>query len=208
MRDARKVLVVDDEDVVCRSYERVLTEAGYSVRTTTSGLSALEAVQEEPFDVLIADLRLPDINGLSVTRVAKRVSPNLQVIIITGYPTRESSDEATRIGVARFVEKPVAPDTLTAATAEAIAGISVRPAEPARQAEPAPLREEPPVVLPNPPRVEAPASRGWIRDAALLVAAPFLGLAYVIFLPFIGFAMVAALAFRSTKQWVGRWART
>ena len=71
-----------------------------------SGEAALQALQKEPFDLLIADKNLPGIDGLEVLRLARPTYPRLQAILVTGFPTPESREEATSLGVAAFVTKP------------------------------------------------------------------------------------------------------
>ena len=80
----KRVLIVDDESIVCDSYESVLTMAGFSVRTARSGRDALAACRNERFDVILADLKMPDMDGLEVTREVKKEFPQVQVLIITG----------------------------------------------------------------------------------------------------------------------------
>jgi len=117
----KRILVVDDESIVRDSYELALVEAGYDVRTVASGRDAIQACRTERFDVILADLKMPDMDGLEVARVVSRESPGVRVVIITGYPSRESAEQAARIGVSDYLEKPLSPERLSAATAAALA---------------------------------------------------------------------------------------
>ena len=118
---SKRVLVVDDEEIVRESYKLALTDAGYEVRTVPSGREAIQACRNEHFDVMLADIRMPDMDGLEVSRVIAREFPDVRVIVITGYPSPESAAQARRLGVSDYLQKPVAPDRLSAATAAALA---------------------------------------------------------------------------------------
>lgn len=100
------ILVMDDEKSVQLLLERVLTGAGHTVVVVESGEGALAALQRQRFDLLIADKNLPGIDGLEVLRLARPQYPNLQAILITGFPTPETREQATAIGVHAFVTKP------------------------------------------------------------------------------------------------------
>jgi CheY-like chemotaxis protein len=117
----KRVLVVDDESIVCQSYQLALTDAGYDVHTVETGQEAIQACRAERFDVMLADLRMPDMDGLEVARVVSRECPELRVVMITGYPTRESAEQASRLGISDYLEKPLSPERLSAATAAALA---------------------------------------------------------------------------------------
>lgn len=113
MRTALNVLVVDDEKTVCSSCERILAQEGYNVDVALSGGEALDKVKGKGFDVVIADWKMPGIDGIEVARRIKKEKPNIAVIMITGYPSVESSIEAIRSGIADYVPKPFTPDELS-----------------------------------------------------------------------------------------------
>ncbi len=117
----KRVLVVDDEEIVRESYKLALTDAGYEVRAVPNGREAIQACRNEHFDVMLADIRMPDMDGLEVSRVIAREFPDVRVIVITGYPSPESAARARKLGVSDYLQKPVAPDRLSAATAAALA---------------------------------------------------------------------------------------
>jgi len=128
----RRILVVDDEEIVRASCQRVLTEAGYAVRTAASGRDALRACRDEPVDVMLTDLRMPDMDGIEVIRAVTREFPDVRVVVITGYPTQESAEQARRLGIFDYLEKPLSPARLNDATSAALA----RPPRPAASAGP------------------------------------------------------------------------
>jgi DNA-binding NtrC family response regulator len=108
-----RILVVDDEEIVLLSCERVLTEEGYEVRTLLSGREALALLGEETFDLALVDLMMPGIGGIELLQAMKRNYPDMAVIMITGYSTVESAVEAMKSGAADYLPKPFTPDQLT-----------------------------------------------------------------------------------------------
>jgi DNA-binding NtrC family response regulator len=105
-----KVLVVDDEEIVRRSYTRLLNQARCSAEAASNGTEALRALTRQPFDVVLLDLRMPGADGLSVLKSIRSQSPEAEVIVITGYPTIETAKEAVRLGAYEYLAKPVEPD--------------------------------------------------------------------------------------------------
>ncbi len=198
----KRVLVVDDEAIVCESYKRILDDAGYSVCTVRSGQDAIAACRKESFDVMLADLKMPGLNGIEVTRAVKAELPKIQVLIITGYPTRQSAQEAQGLGVFDYLSKPLSPERLSAATAAALAfpdrqmtfADPVESPAPAKEAE-APVSEstQPEKAMPQPANVEEETPFvAAAKTLGILVAAPVIGLAYVMLMPLIGFGVVLA----------------
>jgi DNA-binding NtrC family response regulator len=104
-----KILVVDDEEIVRRSYRRLLDEARCSAETAADGSEALQAMRRTPFDVVLLDLRMPGADGMSVLRSIRSQWPAAEVVIITGAPTLESAKEAVRLGAFDYLAKPVEP---------------------------------------------------------------------------------------------------
>lgn len=126
----KRILVVDDEEIVRDSCKRVLTEAGYTVRTAASGRDALRACRDERFDVMLTDLRMPDMNGIDVIRAVASEFPEVRVIVITGYPSPQSAQQARELGVSDYLEKPLSTNRLSEAAAAALAHPPVRRAAP------------------------------------------------------------------------------
>src|SRR5687768_10219149 len=109
-----RILVVDDESSIRDLLAKTLALAEYDVDTATDGRSALERLRLYPYDLLIADLKMPGIDGLSVIREAKRLKSDLPVIIITGYSTETAAIEAVNLGVSGYLTKPFrVPQVLT-----------------------------------------------------------------------------------------------
>jgi len=105
-----RILVLDDDPVVTLSCKRILGAEGYSISTVEKGEEALNQLSKGDFDLLISDVRLPDISGMEVLREARIVKPKTDVVIITGYPTLEDARESTNLGASEYIEKPFTPD--------------------------------------------------------------------------------------------------
>lgn len=120
MDDKSNVLVVDDEEVVCLSYSRALAGAQYSVEAAHDGSEALEMMRERSFDVVMLDLRMPGLDGMSVLKLIKEKWPESEVVIITGYPSIETAKEAVRLGAYNYLAKPVGPDDVINAASRAV----------------------------------------------------------------------------------------
>ena len=109
MTDKNRILIVDDDDVVRRSYLRSLESISCQVAAASDGEEALQTMEQSPFDVVLLDIRMPGQDGLSVLRTIKQKWPESEVVIITGYPTVDSAKEAVRLGAYDYVAKPVGP---------------------------------------------------------------------------------------------------
>jgi excisionase family DNA binding protein len=118
--DRPRILVVDDESSIRDLLAKTLALAEYDVDTAPDGRSALERLRLYPYDLLIADLKMPGIDGLTVIREAKRLHENLPVIIITGYSTESAAIEALNLGVAGYLTKPFRVPQVLAAASKAI----------------------------------------------------------------------------------------
>lgn len=100
------VLVVEDEINVAKGLKMVMTEAGYNVELAQTGQEALEKFRDRDFDLVVADLRLPDFDGLEVIQHIWENRPKTKVLIITGYPSVTSAVQAVKLGVLDFLRKP------------------------------------------------------------------------------------------------------
>lgn len=120
MTPKAKILVVDDEAGTRDILQQILRDMGYDVQTVASGYNAIEMIKEDKFDVVITDIRMPGVDGLSVLEVAKGIDPEIEVIMITAYASLESSIEALRDGAANYIMKPVNIEELKAALRNAL----------------------------------------------------------------------------------------
>lgn len=120
MSDRPSILIVDDEEVVRRSYSRVLSGAHCHTESAVNGDEALRALARAPFDVVLLDLRMPGQDGITVLKAIKQRWPESEVVVITGYPSVETAKEAVRLGACDYLAKPVDPDVVIHATRGAV----------------------------------------------------------------------------------------
>jgi excisionase family DNA binding protein len=118
--DRPRVLVVDDEASIRELLSKTLALAEYDVDTAPDGRAAIERLRLGHYDLLIADLKMPGLDGLSLIREAKRLTADLPVIIITGFSTESSAIEAVNLGVAGYLTKPFRVPQVLAAAARAL----------------------------------------------------------------------------------------
>jgi excisionase family DNA binding protein len=116
----QRVLVVDDEASIRDLLSKTLALADYEVDTAADGTSALDRMRSATYDLLIADLKMPGMDGLTLIRQAKRLKSDLPVIIITGFSTESSAIEAVNLGVAGYLTKPFRVPQVLAAAAKAL----------------------------------------------------------------------------------------
>ncbi len=105
-----RLLIVDDDLRMCQLIEELIDRRGLSVSAFTDSTMALEAIKEAPPDILITDLKMPDIGGMELLKVARSLNNNMTVIVITGYGTVNSAVEAMKLGAYDYIEKPFEPD--------------------------------------------------------------------------------------------------
>jgi CheY-like chemotaxis protein len=185
MKALKKILVVDDDPVVGKSFDRVLTGKGYAVITAASGAEALARLAREEYDAVYTDIKMPGMDGLSLARRLKETRPWLPVVIVTGYGSESNEAAAKQAGVTAFLRKPLSPDLIEASAGYAV---SLPPAAPAEPAIAAPVAEP-----------QASGLKRFALNAALFFAAPFIGLAYVVALPFVGIGVLAWQGYRAIK---------
>lgn len=109
------VLIMEDEASVAKGLGMVLSEEGYNVDLAMNGRSALDSFNQKMFDLLVADLRLPDIDGIEVIKQVKRRRPDTEVLVITGYSTVNTAVEAMKLGASDYLSKPFTQDEFLSA---------------------------------------------------------------------------------------------
>ena len=117
-----RILVVDDEDIVRTSCSRTLSPEGYEVKLAKNGSEGLKIAREGKFDLVLTDLKMPDMDGIEVLRIIKEQWPETEVIIVTGYQTVDTAVKAIKLGAYDYIEKPFTPDALISAVTEALSG--------------------------------------------------------------------------------------
>jgi DNA-binding NtrC family response regulator len=118
--EEKKVLVIDDEQVVLDSVRKILTSENYTVDVSLSAKEGLEKAIHGQYDIVLTDILMPDIGGMRVLSQIKRAKPSLPVIIITGYATVRSAVQTLKLGAADYLEKPFNPGELLKAVASAL----------------------------------------------------------------------------------------
>ncbi|MEJ2109893.1 MAG: sigma-54 dependent transcriptional regulator [Acidobacteriota bacterium] len=107
-----RVLIVDDEETALKRMSSLMEKQGHEVHTASTGKQALELLNKLNFDIILTDLILDSIDGLTVLTSAKEVSPDTEVIVITGYASVDSAIQATRKGAFHYLQKPIRPTEL------------------------------------------------------------------------------------------------
>ena len=106
------ILIVDDDEVVRRSFSRVLGGAHCQTASVVDGEDAMRALARERFDVVLLDLRMPGADGITILKAIKARWPECEVVVITGYPSVDSAKEAVRLGACDYLAKPVDPEAV------------------------------------------------------------------------------------------------
>ena len=120
MNAKTEILVVDDEEVVRKSHLRLLSRDDCNVEAVWNGADALAEMERHPYDLVLLDLRMPGMDGLTTLRAIKSKWPTAEVVIITGYPSLETAKEAMRLGAYDYLAKPVAPDEVIKVASDAL----------------------------------------------------------------------------------------
>jgi excisionase family DNA binding protein len=115
-----RVLVVDDEASIRDLLSKTLALAEYDVDLAPDGRTALDRLRVVPYDLLITDLKMPGVDGITVIREGRRLRPDIPVVIITGYSTEASAIEAINLGVSGYLTKPFRVPRVLAAAAKAL----------------------------------------------------------------------------------------
>ena len=109
-----RILAVDDEAIILDSFRKILVAAGYSIDTVEKGREALGLIQKHDYDFVFTDLKMPEMDGLEVTKAVKHLRPDIDVIVITGYASIETAVETMKYGAMDYVQKPFTEDELIA----------------------------------------------------------------------------------------------
>ena len=117
-----KILIVDDDAGIRETLNDIFTQSGYKTKTAQTGREAITAVQRESFDVALIDIKLPDMVGINLLDIMKKMDPTLIKIIITGYPSLENAVQSLNSGADGFVVKPFKPIRLLEQIKEQLQG--------------------------------------------------------------------------------------
>jgi DNA-binding response OmpR family regulator len=114
------ILIMEDDLNVAKGLKMILEEQGYDVELQGTGLGAMDAIGKYDYDLLMADLHLPDIDGMQVVKRAKETKPDTGVIVMTGYATSSLAVDAMKIGAHDFIAKPFTEEQIKASIREAL----------------------------------------------------------------------------------------
>ncbi len=187
MTATKKVLVIDDDPVVGKSFDRVLSPKGYAVIAASDGAEALGRLASEDYDVVFTDIKMPGMDGLEVAKRIKASRPWLPVVIVTGYGTQANEAQAREIGVAGFLRKPLSPEMIEVSASMAFPAV-------------APVMAPKPEVSSDAAEPSGSGALRFLRNAAMFFAAPFVGLAYILAFPFVGLGVLAWMGFRAITR--------
>jgi DNA-binding NtrC family response regulator len=107
-----RILIVDDEEIVIKSCLRILGGGDYYVEVAHDGREALRKIEENPYDVMILDVVMPNMGGLEVLRRVNETHPDINVIMVTGLSQVDTVVQARKLGARDFISKPFEPDEL------------------------------------------------------------------------------------------------
>ena len=120
MADDVKILVVDDEPIIIRSCVTVLKSEGYNIEGVLGGKEAILRMEQTPYDLVFTDLKMPEVDGITLIRWIKQKRPDTGIVIITGYPSQDTIKDALEVGIIDYVPKPFTPAVLLDVTQRAV----------------------------------------------------------------------------------------
>ena len=126
---AKRVLVIDDEQIVLDSICKILKDEDCEVDVSLSGREGLDLALNRHYDIVLTDIRMPDIGGMRVLRDIKRAKPSLPVVMITGYATVQSAVQAMHLGAMEYIEKPFTPEKIIEVVNAAVHKATTLPVE-------------------------------------------------------------------------------
>ncbi|MFH0822449.1 MAG: sigma-54 dependent transcriptional regulator [Pseudomonadota bacterium] len=126
MNKPARLLIVDDEEMALTNLAHILKKQGYEIVTADSGPKGLELVRAGRFDVVLTDLRMEKVDGMRILEETRRLHPDTEVLMITGYATVDSAIEAMKKGAYHYIAKPYRIEEVRKVVAEAVEKISLR----------------------------------------------------------------------------------
>ncbi|HYQ48516.1 MAG TPA: sigma-54 dependent transcriptional regulator, partial [Thermodesulfovibrionales bacterium] len=115
-----RLLIIDDEQIALRNLDHIMKKEGYEVTATQSGANALKLLEEQPFDLVLTDLKMEKVDGNQVLKRCKELSPDTEVIMITGYASLQSAIQAIKEGAYDYITKPFKLDEVRKVVKEAL----------------------------------------------------------------------------------------
>lgn len=116
-----RILVVDDDLVVRQSLERVLSQEGHQIDQASSGAEGVQKLETHSYKLVILDLRMPNLGGLTVLQHVRNTHPEIPILVMTGYPSIENAKESIQLGAFDFLPKPLDATQIRTVVARALA---------------------------------------------------------------------------------------
>ncbi len=189
MTNTRKILVVDDDPVVRKNFEEILTGKGYALNAVATGEDAMWELAHGRYDAVFTEIVMRGMSGLEVAEEIHARQPGLPVIVVTAHSSAAAEERAAAAGVAEFLHKPLTPEQLAEVAARVM-----------RAAEPAAASQFQAGAAEALPAQEAATLSSRLRNVALFLVAPFVGLFYILIFPVIGLGMLASLFLSGETQ--------
>jgi DNA-binding NtrC family response regulator len=126
MQDHPRLLIVDDEKIALKNLEHVMKKEGYEVVGTQSGQNALKLLEQQPFDVVLSDLKMEKVDGMQILKRCNELHPETEVIMITGYATLESAVDSMKHGAFYYIAKPFKLDEVRKVVREALEKVRLK----------------------------------------------------------------------------------
>ncbi|HDZ61825.1 MAG TPA: response regulator [Nitrospirae bacterium] len=124
--DKAKLLIVDDEEIALKSLEKAMKKEGYNVTTTYSGPNALKFLDAQEFDVVLTDLKMVKVDGMEILRRCRRLYPDSEVVMITGFASLDGAVDAMKKGAYHYIAKPIKLDEMRQVVKEALEKIKLK----------------------------------------------------------------------------------
>ena len=105
--DKPKILIVDDDKNALQGYLKVLSQDDFVVEGAANGYEALKKIEQRSFDIMISDIRMPQLDGITLLKEVRKRNPDISVIMVTAYGTIDSAVEAMKLGAETYLTKPV-----------------------------------------------------------------------------------------------------
>lgn len=110
--DKKKILIVDDDRTILTSFSEILQSKGYSIDTAESGTEAISKTEKDYFNLVLLDIKLPDMEGIDLLNSIRETNPRMMKIVVSGYASLENSVAALNRGADAYLIKPVDPEEL------------------------------------------------------------------------------------------------
>lgn len=120
-----RIMVIDDEPVICKGCSQILSDQGYAVHTRMTGKAGMEAIREGGYDLILLDMKLPDMDGMEILKAVRTTNPGIYLIVMTGYANVHNAIEAMKLGAFDYLAKPFTDDELLLAVKKVIEKIAM-----------------------------------------------------------------------------------